>query len=550
MNILHNIQSILDSTLSYNLDPNSPPYAIRPRLSNLNSSSFSKYTIILKALEKYLHEIKLHYDPSSIEGTDINNTIFLTTLSLEALSNLRNRIKEEGDAFFLFLRFVPLESFLSRLENFKNDYRDLLQNFKDSLHNILSLPSVNTYFEDHPNYKKYIDEILHENQTGGPYESLALGNRINILYQDIHNTSITAFKECFQSLAFISVESLEEEVQSELDIFEKEIMKTPEDKRGNLLTTLQNTRTDLASLTKHLNTLKKEYNNAINRLEKSQGPVIEELVTLRDKLSRSCLHTLHSLKENIIILYKAFGGSPGRKPQILTKGIEKKYPSPPLLHLLLTLLIIIYPILMRLKKEDSTTTMVYNTTMYSITVVGIIISMILSLVRNYHDDGMGGVIRKGWIGLWCIVLMGITLPHSGIIKSGMYSLTTTAIGLSMLTIQYLSTGMSSLQATVLTIGNLLVLASYLAGYKKFFVQGLTPGCCMCTSFLVFIVILAIMSWIVGKKDQENGMVKNGILLMTLMTTTFVSWIAEQEYVSGYDDYNLWGISGYKTIQGD
>ncbi|KMV65196.1 hypothetical protein M970_100350 [Encephalitozoon cuniculi EcunIII-L] len=199
----------------------------------------------------------------------------------------------------------------------------------------------------------------------------------------------------------------------------------------------------------------------------------------------------------------------------------------------------IQALLWGLGQLDTAVGVSWNTALYSVAVAGIIGYQLWVLSRSYRTEGVSGMLRQDWSAIGCMVPMMVGLPHAGMIRSGVYSLTMAASGAVVLYVQdAMRSGMSLKQVCAIGGGNLVLAVACLAGSKKLFM----PGACglsqrICVGLVVFVALLVVVSY--AEKGRSGGKkysstVGSVVFVMTLAAVTLGSWVCGRDCHGVYE----------------
>ncbi|AFN83770.1 hypothetical protein EROM_091540 [Encephalitozoon romaleae SJ-2008] len=201
-------------------------------------------------------------------------------------------------------------------------------------------------------------------------------------------------------------------------------------------------------------------------------------------------------------------------------------------------------ILWAIGQNDTSLGNAWNTTLYSLALVGAMIYLLWIVKREYNKDDKP---VKGNVELWAAIAsmmpMIVGLPSMGLIKSSMYCLTMVATSIVTLYAQHLSsTGMNRKEMAILMVGNILVVLAYFVDLQKY-LEGKVYGSNyqVCIAMIIFVLLLLIGSYMAKNntgagtesKQELFSTISYLVFTVTLLVSIFVSWVMGYEYRQFY-----------------
>ncbi|AFM99050.1 hypothetical protein EHEL_091560 [Encephalitozoon hellem ATCC 50504] len=226
------------------------------------------------------------------------------------------------------------------------------------------------------------------------------------------------------------------------------------------------------------------------------------------------------------------------------------------------IVLVIQGILWATGQHDGVIGKAWSTTLYSVATIGAMLYLVWVAKKSYNsldraysvitgEVTHGGIMevltnRETLTAIASMIPMVVGIPNMGTILSSIYGLTVAATSIVMIYVHNLSlTEMNLKEIGVVMVGNILVISLYLIGYKKSFEDdGYGPNYRMHIGMIIFVFLLLLLSFISKRKTNnttEPGIKSHVVFTITLLVSTFVSFVAGREYRQLYG-----GVNGYES----
>ncbi|KAG5860424.1 DUF1686 domain-containing protein [Encephalitozoon hellem] len=226
------------------------------------------------------------------------------------------------------------------------------------------------------------------------------------------------------------------------------------------------------------------------------------------------------------------------------------------------IVLIIQGILWATGQHDAVIGNAWSTALYSVATLGAMLYLVWVAKKSYnspdyaysrimgeatHSEIMEVLTNKEILrAIASMIPMIVGIPNMGTILSSIYGLTVAATSIVMVCVHNLSlTEMNLKEIGVVMVGNILVISLYLVGYKKSLEDNAYgPNYQMHIGMIIFVFLLLFLSFISKRKTNnttEPGIKSYAVFTITLLVSTFVSFVAGHEYRQLYG-----GVNSYES----
>ncbi|CAD27085.2 hypothetical protein [Encephalitozoon cuniculi GB-M1] len=438
--------------------------------------------------------------------------------------------------------FTTFHNYFQRIDDMKEDFPRLFQEFRDVLRGLLPYVSEDLKVRgitpsEEVSLKSIFLDLL--GMEGG--RSAMVNEKLRTFPECLNTLGITVLNHYFDyAVNDKSLENLER-VKQELNVLEKVInrCRPPKSQRTLLQCILRGVRESLDSLAGKIRS-SKTLSSKVQILEADQtfrtayGQAIANLKENRVSFAATfneldkMLETLREIRDET--MRKNLSEADANLDDLRQKidELEKALPPPLRLHrrlgLVFAAILVVQCILWYLEEEDSATRRAWNTGVYSLAVAGTIVYQVWRLATRYRDDGVIGMLREEWTAVGCIVPMAAGLLHGGVVRSSVYSMTVAGIGAVMMAVQGgVLCGMSLMQVCVVVCGNLVLGALCVGGDGEWSLY-------LCVAAVVFASVLLLVLNVGGGGEKSVGEgIESMVFVMSMLVCVCVSYVCGRDY---------------------